>query len=92
MKVIDKIVIHSARENEDRDMISKWCSNTFQKHTWYMNSDYREEGCFKLTFASEKDASLYLLKWGGFVIDIIYKAEEVFRIDNEVFNSIFEVA
>ena len=63
------IVVHSARENEDREMITDWCRENFKSNNWHLFSDYREEGTFSLKFNSSIDADFYILKWGGFVVE-----------------------
>lgn len=91
MKIIDTIVVHSKRENEDRLEITNWCIQTFGNEGWWINSDYREEGCFKITFTSSKDAEFYIMRWGGMILEIIYKSEQVLQVDEEVFARLFEI-
>lgn len=91
MKIINSIVVHSKRENEDRLEITNWCKQTFGNNDWWMNSDYREEGCFKLTFTNPKDAEFYILKWGGMILEIIYDPVQVLQVDEENFNKLFEI-
>ena len=54
-----------------------------------MNSDYREEGCFKLSFSSIKDAEFYILKWSGMVLETVYKTEQVLKVDEDLWTANF---
>jgi len=91
MKLINNITIHSARENDDRTMILDWCNSRFEQGTWHLYSDYRTEGCFSVIVSNAIDAELYILTWGGFILDITYQSTQILQIDEETFDRVFEI-
>ena len=63
------IIVQSNLDNNVRDDVKKWCSETFSANSWRMFSDYRDASDFSVKFNNSKDANFYMIKWGGTVIE-----------------------
>lgn len=93
MKVVNRVVIHSCRENDERAAALDWCEQAFGDKNvgWSSRSNYREEGTFDLIFTNQNYADLYMMRWGGKILDIEYIEDGRQQVDPDVFARLFEI-
>lgn len=96
MKIIKRLTIHPKLGDNIRQEVHNWCTSQFGDNfkqdvkKWLMTSNCynkKSEGTFDMVFTDMSFASHFLLKWGGEVVNKQY--DEVFSVDQEVFNNLF---
>ena len=90
---MSRVVIHSCKENDERQQVLDWCESAFGNGggKWYSRSNYRDEGTFELIFSDQAAANLYMLRWGGKILDIEYQENFQLKVDPEAFEQLFEI-
>lgn len=94
MKHIKKLKVHPGLGNDLRQEVIEWCSKQWGEYNnedsfWGPTSNYErsEHGTFDVIFTDLKAAQIFLLRWGGQVVDVEY--EETFAPDQEVLSKLF---
>lgn len=65
-------VLHPSIGNDLRQDVSDWCVNTLEDLGWNMTSNYdrTDRGTFDVRVTDRQAAELFLLRWGGQVVDV----------------------
>ena len=82
-------VIHPNIGNDLRQDVETWCERVLKDVYWSMRSNYKrtDSGTFDVYVRDRKAAEMFLLRWGGQIVDI----EDVTEYGHKInFHKMFE--
>ena len=76
-------VVHPYLDNSHRQAVTEWCEQTLSQDTWTLNSNYKRSptGTFDLYFNDRESVTVFLLRWGGAIADVIDRTESGHRVN-----------
>jgi hypothetical protein len=70
--MIRHYVLHPEIGNDQRREVREWCKTSLKDYYWFMNSNYKRSlsGTFDITVTDLHAAELFILRWGGQIVDV----------------------